>query len=148
MHSAPLLLTLSSFLEDLIKINDVITTDSFSLADISFAESDSTNSSAEVTINRSASNLSTMSGKQALPFHLTLVGKLTNLLFIILSIFKKFQEPLLCQILPTAFRATDSALPSIPKILFNPKIQPRKRPRSSTKTRPQWIAAKTSLTQI
>ena len=50
-------------LEDLIKISDVITTDSSSLADVSFADSESTNSSTEVTINRSASNLSTMSGK-------------------------------------------------------------------------------------
>ncbi|CBY10746.1 unnamed protein product [Oikopleura dioica] len=61
--SDPLLSNNSAFeSEDLIKINDVITTDSSSLADISFAESDSTNSSTEVTINRSASNLSTMSG--------------------------------------------------------------------------------------
>ena len=50
--------------EDLIKISDVVTTDSSSLADVSFADSESTNSSTEVTINRSASNLSTMSGKE------------------------------------------------------------------------------------
>ncbi|CAG5080589.1 Oidioi.mRNA.OKI2018_I69.PAR.g9656.t1.cds [Oikopleura dioica] len=118
--SDPLLSNNSAFeSEDLIKISDVVTTDSSSLADVSFADSESTNSSTEVTINRSASNLSTMSGT---------------------SFMSNSSDGISTHRFGTSFNSNQN-----PKNQLQANQNPV--PKKQYKNSPLWIAAKTSRIQ-